>query len=234
MPPIGIDGQVFLEAVRPALEAGDAKALADAVGDRWQPKQVASLLNHCCVDVRRVAAVALGLVGDACVVGCLARALRDPDEKVNEMAEYGLWSIWFRSGDARAAKPFREGVALLGAESYEQAIDKFLEAQQIDPDFAEAYNQCAIAHFFVGDWMAAIDECRECVKRVSVHFGAISGMGHCYTQLGDLPKALHCYRQAISINPRMPAIARAIERLEARIRDINDSSGIHEVGSGRV
>jgi tetratricopeptide (TPR) repeat protein len=57
------------------------------------------------------------------------------------------------------------------------------------------------------------------------HFGAIAGMGHCYTQLGQLDQALECYRRALEINPRMSTIARMIDRLEARQRMRNDLSG---------
>lgn len=219
------DGQNFLNLVRPALEACDPPRLAEVVGEHWSLPQVCTLLADPDVDVRRVAAVVLGLVGDAGTTGCLIRALRDGDGQVNEMAEHSLWSIWFRSGSARAARPFREGVAMLGAESYEKAIDCFKEATQIDPNFAEAYNQCGIAYFFAGDWKAAIESCRRAIECMPGHFGAICGMGHCYTQTGDLIRAQKCYQRALKINPHMPAIERAVARIDMRLRELNDSSG---------
>ena len=57
------------------------------------------------------------------------------------------------------------------------------------------------------------------------HFGAIAGMGHAYTQMGELSRALTHYRKALAINPRMPAIIGMIQRLEERQRD-NDASGV--------
>lgn len=216
----------FLAVVRPALETGDAARLAEEVRQRWTPRQLCSLLGSRDLDVRRVTAVTLGLVGDSTCVGCLARALHDDDDQVNQMAEHGLWSIWFRAGSPAAAKPFSRGVQNLCAEDYRAATAEFDEATRIDPEFAEAYNQCAIAHFFLGEWRESLADCERAVRLMPSHFGAISGMGHCYAHLGDLPAALRCYRRAVAINPRMPAIERAIERLQLKLS--NDSSGMFE------
>ena len=214
---MGINVAEFLEVARPALKAGDADALAQAVGQRWHPKSLCTLLTHHDHDVRRVAAVTLGLVGDASCVGCLARTLHDEDAQVTEMAEHGLWSIWFRCCDPAAADPFAQGMALLAeddAASHQRAIDYFRQAIRIDPTFAEAHNQCGIARFFLGHWQDCIADCQQALLRQPCHFGAMSCMGHCHAHLGDLHKALDCYRRAVAINPRLTAIANAVQRLE--------------------
>ena len=214
-----VDATEFLAAVLPALEAGDARRLAQAVRYRWKPRQICSLLRNADPDVRRVAAMALGFVGDRSSVEFLTRALHDEDKQVNQMAEHGLWSIWFRSGDAKASQPFSQGVAMLSAECYVAAVDSFRRAIAIDPEFAEAYNQCAIAHFFLSDWREAINDCDQTLALMPAHFGAMSGMGHSFVHLGELDKAFLCYRKALAINPRMLAIARAIQRLEAKVQN---------------
>lgn len=211
--------------VRPALASGNPAALVHAVRVRWSCAQVCRLLGDPDVDVRRVSAVVLGLLGDRAAVPCLTRALRDEDEQVNQMAEHGLWTIWFRACAPEAAEPFRQGVSLVAVEDYRGAVAKFKAATALDPDFCEAFNQCAIAHYFLGQWARSLADCIQAVRLVPTHFGAIAGMGHCYTQMGDLPRALRCYRHALRINPRMAAIAKAIERLETKLRDANDASG---------
>lgn len=220
-----VDVYEFLSVVQAPLAAGDAAQLAQAVQARWRVKDICPLLEHAQVDVRRVAAVVLGLIGDRKIVSCLVKSLSDADDQVNEMAEHSLWAIWFRGGDVRAAGPFREGVALLSTEAYEQAIGCFRKATTIDPAFAEAYNQCAIAHFFVGDYRRSIEQCRRAVALVPVHFGAIAGLGHCFTHLGELSQAIEYYRRALRINPRLQTIQRMIERIESRDKARNDSSG---------
>ena len=212
-----IDGQSFLQVVQPALVEQDAAKLAWLVSSRWRPRQLCPLLGDNDVQVRRVVALTLGLVGDRAVVAGLTRALRDRDAQVNEMAEHSLWSIWFCSSDADAAQPFHEGVALLGTESYRDAIERFDLARRIDTTFAEAYNQCAIAHFLLGRWNQSRQLCARAFELIPTHFGAIAGMGHCLAELGDLAGALGCYRRSLAINPRMEDIASTVRRLEAKV-----------------
>ena len=212
-----IDANEFLRVVRPALSSGDAAKLAHVTRVRWRPNQICQLMRHPDNDVRRVAAVTVGLIGDMRCTSSLTRALRDEDEQVNQMAEHGLWSIWFRAGGAAATEPFREGIALLSIEAHQEAVEKFQEANRLDPEFAEAHNQCAIAHCFLSQWDQSLANCRRTIRLIPTHFGAIAGMGHCFAQLGDLDQALQCYRAALRINPRLKAIAQAIRSLETKI-----------------
>ncbi len=218
-----IDGDQFLAEAIPALKQCDCGVLAKAVLKHWSPGQVCGLLKHTNVDVRRVAAVVMGMIGDVTHVPCLTHALCDTDRQVNQMAEHSLWSIWFRSGKREAHKPFRDGLSLLAADQYTQAIEMFEEAVAIDPQFAEAFNQCSIAHFLAGQYDEAIEDCRKAIRLVPTHFGAIAGMGHCFAQLGDLPLALRCYRRARRLNPQIDGINQAIERLQEKIKDSSDS-----------
>lgn len=212
-----VDRTEFLATVSKALQAGDAEALARDVAARWTPRQLCRLLGDRSVDVRRTVAITLGLMGDATCVGCLTRALHDADEQVNAMAEHGLWSIWFRLGSPATSRPFAEGIAMLESEAYAAAIERFEMAAEADPTFAEAYNQLGIAQFLLGHWQASVDACGEALDLMPGHFGAMAGMGHGYTQLGKYDEAVDCYRRALAINPRMPGISQAVERLEHKL-----------------
>lgn len=218
-----IDGPDFLAVTLPYLKEGDAAGLAHAVNVRWHAKQVCKLLRLPQVDVRRVAAVTLGLVGNKNALTCLTRALRDPDPQVQQLAEHSLWSIWFRSSTDEATIPFREGLAHLGADNHEDAIASFKQAIKLDPTFAEAYNQCAIAHYLHGKFTLAIEYAKKAVRLIPNHFGAIAGLGHSFAELGELTLALRCYRRAKRINPQTEGLADAIDRLQTRVCDMNDS-----------
>ncbi len=212
--PFAIDASDFIEVIRPALAAQDPHVLARTVRQRWHARQVCQLLAHYDVEVRRAAAVVLGLVGSMDDAVALTLALKDNDTQVNQMAENALWSIWFRAGRSEAAVHFNRGLACLAREDYSCAIQRFEDAFAVDPDFAEAYNQCAMAHYFLGQWDEAIADCRRTLGRIPTHFGAILGMGHCHAQKGELDQALTCYRRALVINPNMPAIARTIVSIQ--------------------
>ncbi len=223
LPHSTIDGQAFLNLTLPAIRNCDAATLAQSVLSRWTPAQICKLLKHANVDVRRVATVTMGMIGDMSHNSCLTHALSDADRQVNQMAEHALWSIWFRSGSPQAARPFREGLEHLSADQHETAIQKFHQATTVDPDFAEAYNQWGIACFLAARYDESIKACRRAIQLVPTHFGAISGMGHCFAQLGELNLALRCYRRARRINPHLEGIADAITRLQTKISDMSDS-----------
>lgn len=208
--PIDIDAHEFLATIRPALAENDLQRVAQQLRRRWQPADIQPLLENEDPDVRAAAASALGLIGDLLVTPALNTALRDRELTVNQAAENALWSIWFRSGNAGSATPFQQGMMHLAAEQYQRAVTCFEQACTLDPTFAEAYNQCAIAHYLLGQWDQAITHCQRTIERIPAHFGAILGMGHCHAQKGDIDQAFACYRHALQINPHMPAIAAAI------------------------
>ncbi len=219
----------FLQVAMAAIASGDVNEVARAVSLRWTPRDLCPLLDHSDANVRRVTAVTLGLVGDGRVVACLARTLHDADAQVNAMAEHALLSIWFRLCTPEAAGPFKRGMSLLADEKYAQAVTAFEDALKIDSRFGEAWNQCAMAHYFLGHWPEAIACCKRTLNIIPAHFCAMAGMGHCHTQLGEFDRALRCYRKAVDINPRMTAITRMIRGVEERQRASNQWSGVYSV-----
>jgi tetratricopeptide (TPR) repeat protein len=213
--PQTIDVKLFLSVTQPPLQAGDPDALAAEVSRRWTPRQLCPLLGHQDAQVRRVVAVTLGFVGDRSVVGCLGRALHDPDELVTRMAEHGLWAIWFRLCSPAAAEAFQRGVCLLSEEQFKPALRELTASSAIDPDFAEAHNQIAIVHYLQGRYRRSIEHCHQTLSRMPNHFGALAGMGHCHAQLGEYRQAIHAYDRALAVHPRMPAIREALAQLRS-------------------
>ncbi len=209
-----IDTAEFLSVVGPALDAACAQELARRVGERWRPEQLCSLLNDQNHELRRVACVVLGLIGNMDHARCLAAALRDEDREVNELAEQAMWSIFFRSGSPEAIEPFKRGLAAMEHNAPGEAVEHFQQACEADASFAEAYNQCGIAHYMLEEYAASLADCRRAVELVPIHFGALAGMGHCHAQLGDLRKAAEAYRRALSVNPHMEGIANVLQRVE--------------------
>ena len=214
-----IDPNEFLSVTQPPLAEGDASRLADEVNRRWSVEQVCSLLSCTVPEARRVSALVIGLIGDLRFSGCLARGLHDKDDKVAEMAEHGLWSIWMRSGKCETCVFFEQALDAIAAERYDHAVELLDRVLEIDPDFAEAYNQKAIALFLEGRYRDSIAMCQQAIERCPSHFGAMAGLGHGFAHLQDWDKALRCYRKALAINPNMPAIASAVKRLEAKVAD---------------
>lgn len=164
----------------------------------------------------RAAGFALRLVGSAKAVPALVDALRDKDRGTRFNAEYALWEIWSHSGDDTVDALLSDGKNLLKNEAYQQAVECFTTVIETDPDFAEGYNQRAIAYFMLEEWSKAIRDCKQTISLNPNHFGAFAGMGHVYVRLGKIEEAIEAYKQALVINPNLTSIAEAVLRLRNR------------------
>ena len=218
MPLPPIDPNHFVSAVQPLLEGKDLKGLLALLKANWTSAQITSLLGGRHEDARKVAALALSLVGCKHCVGDLAERLRDPDPVVNAMAEHALWSIWFRSGSSQEANhQLCRGTQAMNRKDFEHAIQHFTRAIELDPEFAEAYNQRGLAKYLQERYDESIPDCLKAAEHMPYHFGAWAGMGHCHAHLGRLAEAVECYERALEINPHLDCVRQAIESLRPRL-----------------
>lgn len=209
-----IDAQEFISTLEPSLSQGNLEEALGHVRARWSASQVVVLLRDKSSDVRKVAALALALVGDRNAIAPLAVALHDADPMVVQVAEHALWSVWFRLGNQRAVQFVKCGNHHLHHGNYACALEKFAQAIQEDSTFAEAHNQRAIAHYLCERFDDSIADCKAALALVPQHFGAMSGMGHCYAHRGQWREARHCYRLALAIHPRLEGIQGSLEEIE--------------------
>ena len=214
-----ISPEDFLTSLQPSLAQGKVEEALRAVQERWSCPQILPLLKDKSTDVRKVAALAMSLAGDKTAVGPLAIALHDVDPMVAQVAEHALWSIWFRSGRSQAVQLVKCGNTHMHHGNYVCAVEKFTQAIQEDADFAEAYNQRGIAHYLSERFPEAIDDCKAALARMPQHFGAMSGMGHCYAHLGQWRQARHCYRLALAIHPRLEGVQGSLTQIEQLLRE---------------
>ena len=219
------DPDQFVRDVEPLLERQDLAGLIRLLGRSYTCGEISSLLAGPHADARKVAALALALVGDSEAVPVLARQLQDPDRTVNQMAEHALWSIWFRGGTREANDRLLAGVECVNNQRLEDAVKHLSAAIALCPAFAEAYHQRAIVHYLKERFDESLRDCRLAVELMPCHFGAWSAMGHCHALRGDLEAALGCYRKAASINTHLGCVRELIAELEsnpAAVRDIEE------------
>jgi tetratricopeptide (TPR) repeat protein len=213
-----IDPKLFVELVEPLLAGRDLCGLLNLLKSRWQPEQIRELLRSPHVDARKVALLALALVGPTCCADELAFHLRDPDPVINNLAEHALWAIWFRSGKTEKANLLvRRGAEALDEKDYPKAIEFFNQTIREDPDFAEAYNQRAIAYYLIEDYEKSIADCQRTIRRMPCHFGALCGLGHCHAHLEQIPQSIEYYEKALQVNPHIECVREAVGELKKRL-----------------
>jgi tetratricopeptide (TPR) repeat protein len=175
------------------------------------------------LDERRQAAALLGDVGDGAAVPVLLDALKDADEIVGTLAEHSLWAIWSRSGDPKIDALLQEGIHLVQSDRLDDAVAKFDEVVKGAPGFAEGYNWRARAYYLMGHYERSIADCEEAIKRNPMHFGALSGEGFSYLELGRPADALRYFERALAINPNKPKIRSLVKELrelaQRRVRE---------------
>ena len=220
-----INPVTFIAIVQPLLERMDLQGLHDLLKSHWKAEQLQQLMRTEHTDAKKVALLAIGLVGTGCCVSRLANYLKDPDPVVHEMAEHAMWSIWFRMGPPEANHQLARGAQALERRDIEHAIHHFDLAVAIAPDFAEAYNQRSLAHYLAERYEPSIADGQRAVERMPVHFGAWAGMGHCHAHLGRAREAVACYERALSIHPHLSCIRQAVGELKGQLAHNESEDG---------
>lgn len=219
-----IDSKVFMASLQPCLSEGKLQEAIALVRQHWTPRQLETLLSDKEKEVRKVAAFALAMCGDRQSIGPLSLLLHDSNGCVVEVVEHAMWSIWLRSGSCCAVKKVERGSRHLHHANYVCAIENFSQAILEDPNFAEAYNQRAIAYYLSERFKESIEDCRATLARMPQHFGAMAGMGHCFAHLGQWEEARKCYKLALAIHPRLEGIESSLRDLEVFLKDHGPSA----------
>ncbi len=212
-----IDPEHFVAVVRPQIETLTPDALLAFLQARWSPRQVVNLFRCHHADARKIAALCVSLVGTPLCIPATAALLREPCPTTNQLAEHALWSIWFRAGGEAANHQLAHGAMAIERRDYPHAVKHFDAAIDLNPEFAEAYNQRGVAHYLMDHYAESLDDLRTTVRLMPCHFSAYAGMGHTYVGLDDLPAAIESYDLALEINPHMHCVRETVTHLKRKM-----------------
>lgn len=199
--------------------SGDDEKLKHLLMNNYSEDSLAAYLHSEDPLSGRAAGFALRLIGTSRVIPALVEALKNRDRGIRYNAEYALWGIWAHSGDDAIDAMLEDGKNLLKNEAYQEAVEQFASVIEAAPNFAEGYNQRAIAYFMLEEWSKTVRDCKQTISLNPDHFGAFAGMGHAYLRLGKIDDAIEAYKQALVINPNLISIAEAILRLRDRTKN---------------
>ena len=208
-------GSLLADYYETYLHDHDIDGFREHVSARYTEGTLARLVESGDTQARRAAVLALGLFGGFENNAVVSRALRDSDPTVRSLAENALWAIWFRA-DTPENNQALERVSLLNSRHrYEEAITLATQLTERSPRFAEAYNQRAIAHYFLGQFEDSAADCRRVLERNPYHFGALAGLAKCQLRLDQRDEALKTFRRALKLQPYSEGIREVIAALEA-------------------
>ena len=206
-------------AVQMFKNAADKESLKELLTSKYSENDLVDYLQNDDPFVGRAAATALGLIGSMNVVPALVENLKNDDLRACLNTEVALWNVWSRSGDESVDKMLRAGKRYLKNENFSEAVEQFTTVIEASPNFAEGYNQRAIAYFMLEEWENALEDCKQTIKLNPHHFGAFAGMGHVYLRLGEMGEAVDAYKQALIINPNLVSIAESLMQIRRALQE---------------
>ena len=112
-----------------------------------------------------------------------------------------IWKIWHEIDDPKMTRAFETGVQMMNLGFYSRAIDYFDMVIFEIPNFAEAWNKRATAHFMMGNFDLSMRDISNTLELEPRHFGALDGMGLIFIHLNQPEKAIDIYDKMLEIFP---------------------------------
>ncbi len=97
---------------------------------------------------------------------------------------------------------YQQGLALLAAEKFEEAVKAFNLAIKLKPDYADAYYRLGEAYSQIDEFKKALDAYKGAVRYQPTSALAYSKLGAAYSNVADYKKAIEAYIEAIRLDPK--------------------------------
>jgi tetratricopeptide (TPR) repeat protein len=98
---------------------------------------------------------------------------------------------------------FDKGYALGIAGRYQEAIEAYTKAIELDPNFALAYSDRSADYIYLGNHWQALRDCDRAIELDPKLAGAYINRGVAYENLGDYKQAIRNYDKAIELDPKI-------------------------------
>lgn len=130
------------------------------------------------------------------------------------IAETAIWRIWTDPGDPELGGLMARGILAMASDDTDTALAAFDAVVSRDAGFAEGLNKRATIEFLRGDYAASVADIERTLALEPRHFGALSGLGQIYLELGNKPAALKAFEAALKIDPHLKSVEEAVKSLK--------------------
>jgi len=143
--------------------------------------------------------------------------LKSADKEQAAEAEQLIWLEWSKSGSDAMDLLLTRGRAAMTAGDPALAVRHLTALIDHAPDFAEGWNARATAYYQLGAFGPAVADIARTLTLNPRHFGALSGLGMIFEELGNPAKAMDAYKAALEIHPHATGALAAVDRLGVEI-----------------
>ncbi len=142
-------------------------------------------------------------------------ATKNPAEAAE--IEKRIWQTWAVTGQELVDSAMARGVIAMNKGAFETALKYFNDVLSLAPEHAEGWNKRATVYFLLGNYPESVLDIQRTLELEPRHFGALSGLGLIYAEMGKKKAAIGAMEQALEINPHLDAIKVQLEELKTEV-----------------
>ncbi|KAI9444974.1 putative stress-induced protein STI1 [Lactarius indigo] len=125
---------------------------------------------------------------------------------------------------AAAEKQKQEGNARMNGKQYDEAIDAYTKAIELDPSNPVYFSNRAAAHSSKSDHLSAVVDAEKAIELDPKFVRGYSRLGHAHYCIGDYSGAAAAYRRGLELEPNNVAMKTGLQNCEARIASDGDAA----------
>jgi len=139
-------------------------------------------------------------------------ATSDSEDSAKAVAE-GIERIWLHSGSATVDLLMERAMKAVAQNKLELGIKLLDRVVEMAPDYPEAWNRRAYAHYKHEDVERALGDLRRTLALDPNHFKALDGLSQILREVGQKKGALKALRQLLDVHPYWPNAQQTLDEL---------------------
>ncbi len=175
------------------------------------------------MELRRAAALSLGMLGDHTSIEALGRAIGDSDRGVRLAADDSFRALLVRDAAPLHHQQLLKVMHLNDGGEYAGALAPTMILVDQAPRYAEAHHQLAICWHGLENFPQAEAAYKAALWHCRYHYPAWQGLARCRVMLGDAASAIRALRRCLEICPDLENARVQIRIIERKLRQANDS-----------
>jgi tetratricopeptide (TPR) repeat protein len=138
-------------------------------------------------------------------------------EAGSELIVAAIEKVWSQSGSDTANVLMERAGLAIKARNYELATSLLQALTEVEPRYAEGWNQLATIYFLREDYENAMHQLKRVLALEPHHFKAIEGLSIILRETGRKKAALKATRQVLAIYPHLKTAKQAEEELTREV-----------------